>query len=225
MLSSFQSTIGSASQVIPNIDDDFEQACLLIVIEGFKDMKREAHYDLAWKETRFSAHLIGYMQQARERNDLLLRIDPEYHLYHQEVLEGKEDPDTAPRIDIKISGGWAKEDIYYGVEGKVLVENDWGTRDNYQLRTRYIDTGIDNFVSGRYSRDIPRGCILGYVVQGTASEIALKINELLTHHGRASEHLTNRHFINNCPDCYKSRHIRNTDRQVIRLYHVLLTFC
>ena len=225
MLSDLRSRIGRATEVIPHVDSIFEQACLFVVTEAFKDMKQERHYNLTWKETRLSAHLIGYMQKVRDRESCPLRIDPECHLYGKEILEGKEDPDTAPRIDIKISGGWVQEDIYYGMEAKVLVEKDWGTRDNNKLRARYIDTGIDNFVSGRYSPDIPRGCVLGYVVQGMPSEIALKINRLLAHRGRKKEHIADRHSINGCPDCYRSRHIRATDKQSIELYHVLLTFC
>lgn len=224
MLSHLRSKIGRASDVLANVDSDFEQACLFIVTKAFKKMKQERHYALTWKETRISAHLIGYMRKIRDYVDIRLRIDPECHLYRKEILEGKEDPDTAPRIDIKISGNWVQEDVYYGIEGKIVVEQDWKTRNNYKLRSRYIETGIDNFVTGRYSPGMLRGCVLGYIVQGTASEIVLKINKLLAHRGREKELLKNRHCINDCPDCYQSKHMRYTDKKSIKLYHVLLTF-
>jgi len=227
MLSELRRTIGRASDVIPNVDSKFERGCLIVVTEAFKDMKNDQCYDLEWKETRFSAHLVDYMRKARdrERMDLALQIDPECHLYRKEILEGMEDPDTAPRIDIRVLGGWVQENAYYAMEGKILVEEDWGTRDNYQLRARYIDTGIDNFVAGRYSPDVPRGCMLGYVVQGTPSEIALKINNLLVHRGRDAEQVKNRHSINGYPNCYQSEHTRITDQRSIRLHHLLLMFC
>jgi hypothetical protein len=224
-LSDFHSSIGRASQTLPNVDADFEQACLWVLTEAFKLMRREKPYDLEWKETRFSAHLIGYMQKIRDREDLGLRIDPEGYLYRKEILEGLEDPDTAPRIDIKISGGWVYEDIYYGIEGKILVEKNWRTRREYDLRARYIDTGIDNFVRGRYSPGVSRGCVVGYVVYGSAPKIAFKINDLLIYRERKSECLTSHHVINGCPDCYQSAHTRTTDKKRIGLYHIHLTFC
>jgi hypothetical protein len=224
MLKDFQRTIGRASGVLPNVDSNFEQACLWIMTEAFKRMKREKRYDLTWKETRFSACLLGYMQKIRQQNDIRLRIDPESHLYRGEILKGIEDPDTASRIDIKISGGWVKEDVYYGIEGKILVEKDWRTRDASYLRRRYVATGTDNFVTGQYSDKMDRGCMAGYVVQGSASEIASKINNLLIRDGRNKEKMMNRHSINGCSDCYQSKHLRTTDNEGIELHHIFLTF-
>jgi hypothetical protein len=225
MLNDLRRAIGCASDVIPNVDAEFEKACLVVVIEAFKYMKQDKLYDLTWKETRYSAHLIRYMRKVRDCMDLRLQIDPECYLYQADILGGKKDPDTAPRIDIKILGGWVKENIYYAIEAKILVAEDWRSRKNYQLRARYIETGIDNFVSGRYSPDIPRGCVLGYVVQGIPPEIVQKINDLLVHRRREAEQLTNRHTINGYPDCYQSEHTRVTDQQTLYLHHILLVFC
>ncbi len=223
MLMDFQNIIGRASDVLPNVDSNFEQACLWIMTEAFKRMKREKRYELTWKETCFSACLVGYMRKIRHEKDWRLRIDPESHLYREEMLKCTEDPDTAPRIDIKISGGWVHEDVYYGIEGKILVENNWRTRDANKLHRRYIATGIDHFVNGRYSDKMGIGCMVGYVVQGNASEIASKINNLLIRDGRNKENIM-LHAIDGCSDCYLSNHIRTTDYKDIELRHVFLTF-
>jgi len=223
MMMDFQNTIGRASDVLPNVDSNFEQACLWIMTEAFKRMKLEKRYDLTWKETCFSACLVGHMQKIRHEKDIRLRIDPESHLYRKEMLNCTEDPDTAPRIDIKISGGWVREDVYYGIEGKILVENNWRTRDASYLGRRYIATGIDNFVNGRYSDKMDIGCMVGYVVQGSASEIASKINNLLIRDGRNKENMMF-NAIDVCSDCYISKHIRTTDYKEIELRHVFLTF-
>ena len=223
MLRDSQNTIGRASDVLPNVDYRFEQKCLWIMTEAFKRMKQESRYDLTWKETCFSACLVGYMRKIRHDEDIALRIDPESHLHREEMLNCTEDPDTAPRIDIKISGGWVHEDVYYGIEGKILVENDWRTRDASYLRRRYIATGIDNFVNGRYSDKMNIGCMVGYVVQGSASEIASKINTLLIRDGRNKENIMF-NAIDGCSDCYLSKHIRTTDYKEIELCHVFLTF-
>lgn len=220
----FCGSLGRASQALPNIDADFEMACLWLFIEAYKLMKHEAVYELNWKETRFSAHLVGHMRKLRDQKDINLRIDPESYLYRKEILEGFEDPDTAARIDIKISGGWVQEDIYYGIEGKILVEIDWLTRKEYDLRDYYIK-GLDRFVSGRYAPRTSRGCMAGYIVNGQPAKISEKINQLLKFRGRNDECLVGQHDINGCPDCYHSEHIRRTDGHKLELYHIYLAFC
>jgi len=86
MLMDIQNTIGRASDVLPNVDSNFEQACPWIMTEAFKQMKREKRYDVAWKETCFSACLVRYMRKIRHEKDIRLRIDPESHLYRKEML-------------------------------------------------------------------------------------------------------------------------------------------
>ena len=104
-----------------------------------------------------------------------------------------------------------------------MVENNWRTRNANKLHRRYIATGIDNFVNGRYSDKMGIGCMVGYVVQGSASEIASKINNLLIRDGRNKENIM-LHAIDGCSDCYLSKHIRTTDYKEIELRHVFLTF-
>ena len=224
MLDEFRKTHGRASDVVPNVDESFIAACLFVLTEAFRRMKDGGRYEASWKETRFSAVLIGHMDHVQNAQDLPIRIDPECYQYSQDVLQGQADPDAAPRIDIKMSGGWTDRNVYYGVEGKVLVEKDWGTRRAAPLRSRYIDTGIDNFVSRRYSLVVPAGCVVGYVVQGKPSVVASQINRLLEKRQRTSEALLSRHEINGCFDCYESEHIRQTDAKKLKLRHVLLPF-
>lgn len=187
-------------------------------------MKLEKGYDLEWEEPRFSACLIGYMRQIRQQRGIELRIEPESYLYQEKILKGCEDPATAPRIDIKISGGWVQEDVYYGLEAKILVEMDWKKRRANYLLNRYINTGIGNFINGRYSHEMSRGCLTGYVLQGNIPEIVSKINNLLLKDGRNKEVIEKFESINDCPDYYQSRHIRTTNKKEIELHHVFLTF-
>lgn len=221
MLRDYQPIIGHFQK----FDAAFEKACIWILTEAFKTMKEEGKYDLSWKEPRFSAVLIGQMRKIKNRKNWPLGIEPESHLYTEEMLEGAFDPDTAPRIDIKCLGGWRREEVYYGIEAKIVVEQNWEKRNANGLCERYIKTGIDNFVKGRYSDKLPRGCITGYVIQGIAQNIALNINNLLQIRGRHGEIMENHHVFNDCSDCYQSGHTRITDHQAIGLHHVFLTFC
>jgi hypothetical protein len=88
----------------------------------------------------------------------------------------------------------------------------------------YINTGIGNFINGRYSHEMSRDCITGYVLQGSTPEIVLKINNLLSQDGRSKEVIEKSDSINDRPDYYQSRHIRTTDKNKIEQQHVFLTF-
>ena len=226
MFEQFRKEFGRASDAIPGVDASFVTMCLHILIEAFVLMKQDGRFELNWKETRFSAALIGYMDRVQRDEDLLVRIEPESSQYGQGILDGVDDPDTAPRIDIKLSGNWSSRDVYFGIEAKILVEKAWGTRRAGKLTNRYVETGIDNFVSGRYSPIVAFGCVAGYVVHGIADNIASQINARLKKLGRTSETLRDRRTIGICPDVYRSEHKRQTtDGAHIELNHVLLTFC
>jgi hypothetical protein len=167
------------------------------------------------------------MIELRDQSDIGLRIEPESHLYNEDIFRGLEDPDSSPRIDIKCSWiGCVQEDIFYGIEAKIVLEKSvkdrWGKRYPYQKRARYIETGIDSFVNGQYGAKVRRGCIVGYVVEGCVTNVVNQLNHLLSHRGRMNESLGNRHEICNNPNCYHSSHIRTTDGSSIRLYHVML---
>lgn len=223
-LTEYQNAIGRASDVLPRIGDDFISACLYIFIDAYRRMINESNFNLNDKETKFSAILIGYMRKIRDEENIALRIDPENALYNEEILEGDLDPDRAPIIDIRISGGWVKEDVYFAIEAKILVETKWNNREAIKLHKRYIDTGIDNFVNGRYASLMNKGCIAGYVIQGSIPNIVTKINEILISSNRNSEIITNLHSINGYDFFYESRHQKRSNNEFILIKHIFLNY-
>lgn len=215
---------GNIEYTLPNIDDNFENLCLWLFIESYKIMFSQGDFDENWKETKFSAKLIGYMRRIRDENLLALRIDPEGYLYTEAILYGDDDADTSPRIDIKISGNWSHEDYYYAIEAKILIENNWNKKEHTYLKKRYIETGIDNYVEGRYSEKVNKGCLCGYILEGNVNNIVTDINSILTVNERTTEILVRIPQINVCKDCFQSKHIRSTDDSEINLKHIFLIY-
>ena len=113
MFEQFRKEHGRASDAIPGVDASFVKMCLHILIQAFVLMKQDGRFELNWEETRFSATLIGYMDRVQRDEDLLVRIEPESSQYGQGILDGVDDPNTAPRIDIKLSGNWSSRDVYF----------------------------------------------------------------------------------------------------------------
>lgn len=225
MLSSLRETVGRASAIPAMVNEAFEAGCIHLLTEAFKRLKKAGLYNLStWNENLYTAHFIIQMEAIRDEEDINLQIDPECNQYYQEILEGKPHPDRSPRIDIRIKGGWARRDIHYAIEAKILVETSWGTRKASALNKRYIETGIEHFINGRYSPVVPRGCMAGYVIQGEAFKIMSSINTRLRRTKRRNETLQNQHTVNECEACFHSTHVRRTDGKSIRLYHVLMNF-
>ena len=119
MLSSLREKVGRASDVPAIVDDAFEGGCIHLLTEAYNRLKHAGNYELNWHENMFTARLVVLMEQVRDEVDINLQIDPECYQYFQEVLEGNLNPDRAPRIDIRVMGGWVQRDIYYAMEAKI----------------------------------------------------------------------------------------------------------
>ena len=174
---------------------------------------------ITWKETKFTAVLCKYMRTIRTSHDKKIMIIYEGHLLEDEEYI-YDDPDKAPRIDLKLSGNWYEEDVYYGIESKILVQSNWDSRKHSFLKNRYINTGIDNYKSGKYASKVQKGCIAGYIVQGSSSKIVEDINTILKQKQRHSECLES---YSTQPPVYRSEHVRQ-NKLTIELKHILLYF-
>lgn len=219
MISKQKTVFGNASSIVPNISQDFEALCIWIIIKAYNKMMSKNDYNKTWKETKFTAVLYKYMRCIRKMHDKKIMIVYEGHLLDDEEYI-YDDPDKAPRIDLKLSGNWYEEDVYYGVESKILVQSNWGTREHSYLKNRYINTGIDNYKSGKYASKVRRSCIVGYIVQGSSSKTVEDINTILKKKQRHSECLKT---YSTQPPVYRSEHVRQ-NKLTIELKHIILCF-
>ena len=100
-----------------------------------------------------------------------------------------------PRIDLRLATINSSLEYVYHMEAKNLKETDSG------LKRRYIDTGINNFVSLKYEN----GCLLGYVLEGELVKTVDGVNNLLKKDKRDSENLKpKRHNLHH--SYYESEH-------------------
>jgi len=211
---------------VGEIRKGFEYRCIFNLIDGYTLMKEAGEYEPAWEEESLTANLIKFMKHSPYSQRWKLDIIPEHPVYADEVYAGVVKPKAAPVIDVRIMNWSTAEKLEYFIEAKNLAANDWTKPDGAtvsasSLRTRYIDTGIDNFIEERY----PWGCLAGYVLEGRVDHIVEGINKLLEsgRRNRAQEMLTQNEPINGHPDCYLSEH--QTGNGVSRLLnHIFLSF-
>jgi len=205
--------------------ESFEMICHTVLISGYNMAIDDGKYDADWKENSFTNYLASFMRKHEyvEQYHILIKVQIQEDNNNLPIDEN--DPDKQPIIDLWLANWYhTKNANEYFIEAKNLSENDWqkksgSTVDASKQRGRYINTGIDNFVSGRY----PFGCLVGYVVQGKAHNIVNKLNELLKKRRRKTEILIKNQFIHNFETCYISTHLIS-NRNSIHLKHIFLKF-
>lgn len=199
---------GKLNQDIINLfKAKFEGNCIYLLLDAFTSLQNSNRKIGEQSENNITAQLVGFMKKSSLRADLQIHLERESYLDSDETYDGLQDADKSPRIDIKYSVWSSNVEVEYYMEAKNLAENNWTKSstgaivDAHKLRRRYIETGIDNFTSGRY----PNGCLLGYVLEGKSHKIVELLNRILITEKRAKEILVN-NKAHNVSYSYYSKH-------------------
>ncbi len=110
---------------------------------------------------------------------------------------------------------WEIKDEYFGVECKNLYESD------QSYIKRYVETGIGNYISGRYGSRSSSSSVAGYVLTGTPDII---ISELRKEISYLSPQLNLTKELLSPDEQYKSMHVRKIDGICITIHHLFLDF-
>lgn len=108
-----------------------------------------------------------------------LTITKEEELEDDEIDNGLKSPKKANPIDIRFHNIWMNQRLDYNIEAKNISISDWnkfkGSKVNSsQQQKEYITKGIDRFLTGHFKNK--NGCLLAYIVNGSAKEVISKIN-------------------------------------------------
>jgi hypothetical protein len=208
--------------IIKLFKEKFEFNCISLLLESYQLVYDSGRKMADYSENDITAQLIGLMKSNPKRKDLEISIQRENYLDSEQTYEGLVSADESPRIDIKYSSWNTKEEYEYFMEAKNLAEINWQKNnqvviDAGKLHKRYIDTGIQNFLNGRYKN----GCLIGYVLQGDTQKIIEKINSVLKKNKRDKEILI-KHDQYQPAFCYVSSHSKT---HITELKHFMLNFC
>jgi hypothetical protein len=210
-----------------NLKEQFRSAfkgmCLHALIESYKNAFAAKSVDKDWEEDNITIHLIDKMEALDFVKERQITIIPQYPIYDNEMINEGKNVKTAPIIDMKLNKWFSKDKIEFTIEAKNLCENDWtkskGTNVSASYyKNRYINTGIEHFVSGYY----PFGCLVGYVLQGNVIKIVGDINKIIVKKALSPriEIIENANSINDYPHCYTSDNLNKT----FVLDHIFLVF-
>ena len=148
-----------------------------------------------------------------ENRALRLSIKIAPSLQHEDRTKAKP-VGQPPTIDFCFRS-WEIRDSYYGIECKNLYEA------NSKYIKRYVQTGIDNYICGRYGAQSSVSSIAGYVLSGKITNIISELQKEIA----ASSPLKNITKDFSTPDAlYQSMHIRKSDNVCITIHHLFFDF-
>lgn len=185
----------------------FEQKCFLLILEAYHASLEEKVIQLDWNENDISSELQKHIidNPLRKKWKIFSTVEADIP---KNVPKVKGFADTFPRIDFRLASFVSIYEYEYFLEAKNLKQN------NSALKRRYIKTGIDNFVSGKYAN----GSLVGYLLEGKTNETIDGINRLLKKDKRNSEILIFKNH-NLMKSYYESEHI-----EIGTLKHITLDF-
>ncbi len=199
---------------------------LELVIKGYKTMSEGKNFQVKWKENKFSAVLAAsirsHCRELSKRTHQSWSVIREAYHDDENITNGESDPDTAPRIDIVIQSWDANyEEIRFPFECKRIAD------DKPNLIRFYIEKGlIDRYLTKKdYSAGLPWGGMIGYILHGDHSTIALKLNKQIDRQrGLPTEYLTIQKPIAQFKAIYSSSHVHPERSQSLIILHLLLPF-
>lgn len=156
----------------------FEQRCFQLIIEAYKTSLAEKIIQLSWNENDISSEIHKHIRANPLRQKWKVSTNVEAHISNERVPKEKGFADKDSRIDFRLTSFISTYEYEYFFEAKNLKQK------SSALKRRYITTGIDNFVSGKYQN----GSLVGYLLEGTVAEtIKNGINPLLEKSKRNKE--------------------------------------
>jgi len=168
----------------------FENNCIKLLISAYQESTMENSVNLNWEENDITDHLHEYVINNPFRLKKHIVTNVESYLANKFLQKDKGFAARRSRIDMRFVVIKSGVEYIYFAEAKLLKEHD------NKLKKRYIKTGIDNFISGKYYD----GFLVAYIVEGVLINAVKGINKLLEEDHRESEIL--KKGTCNCHDRY-----------------------
>lgn len=156
----------------------FEHRCYCLIIDAYKTSLTEKIIQLDWNENDISSELHQHINENPLRLKWKVSANVEAHIF-KDIPKTKGFSAKFPRIDFRLTSFISTYEYEYFFEAKNLKQN------NPKSKRRYIETGIDSFVSKKYKN----GSLIGYLLEGKADKTIEGVNSLLEKDKRDTETL------------------------------------
>jgi len=171
--------MGLNKVIVASFKRSFEEKCFQLITESYVTAIETKVIKLNWDENDITSELHEHIKENPLRLKWGIHTNVEQHLPKKGIVKEKGFAAKLPRIDLRLVTINSSLEYEYHMEAKNLKEKDSG------LKRRYIDTGINSFVSKKYKS----GCLLGYVLEGNLISTVDGVNKLLKKDEREPEFL------------------------------------
>jgi hypothetical protein len=161
-----------------------ENYCLRLLVLAFQVARSSNSIQLDWNENDITYVLNDYIKKNPLTNEWNIVTNREDSLSDESIPRKKGFANRSSRIDLRFVRITSPDEYTYYAEAKNLKENDSA------LKRRYIDTGINSFVGGKYKN----GCLLAYILEGDLMKCIEGVNKLLKKDKREVESLIKHNF-------------------------------
>ena len=204
------------------VREKFEKRCIELLEWACCKLKCLKKVDANWGEENITANIYTLIKESQQAIAYDIYVEPEHPLYSRDVLDNRKGAKTAPRIDMVFQHNWSGCRFPFYVEAKNLIEQNF-VKAGRKTKTiasvvlkRYVEKGMDHYLHEYY----PKGCMLGYVLNGTIADVVNSLNAYLERIGRGEEALYTSSIAKQWM-CYHSSH--NISKMTIN--HFLFDFC
>jgi hypothetical protein len=195
--------MGLNKVIVASFKRGFEEKCFQLITDSYVLAMETKVIKLDWDENDITSELHEHIKENPLRLKWSIVTNVEQHLPKDDLKKEKGFAAKLPRIDLRLVTINSSLEYEYHMEAKNLKEKDSG------LKRRYIDTGINNFVSKKYDN----GCLLGYVLEGALHKTVYGVNKLLKKEDREPEflkpksyHLYDKYYESEHPEGLLIRH-------------------
>ena len=199
-----------SKDVVLAFRNSFEDKCYRLLIDAYNKIIFDKINVSTFMENDISAIINNNIELNPKSIEWKIYSKTEYPVFNNNQVVEKGFANKQSRIDFVFSVFTSKKMYKYFIEAKNLKEKyDSG------LKKRYIDTGINSFISKKYEN----GSLVGYLLNGEVDNTVLGgINKLLKKDKRESEILIKKSLpIHN--NYYESEH-----KEIGILKHLIFDF-
>ena len=188
-------------------ENAFEQRCFQLIIEAYRTALTKKEIQSDWNENDISAELHRHIKENPLRIKWKVSTNVEANI-PKDTSKVKGFSNKFPRIDFRFTSFVSIYEYEYFFEAKNLKQS------SSTLKRRYINTGIDNFVSKKYEH----GSLLGYLLEGNTNETIKGINSLLKNDKRDTE------ILNPIPNKLLKTYYESNHSTIGTLKHLIFDF-
>lgn len=200
--------MGLSKEIVFAFRKGFEYKCYQLLIDAYNKMTFDKIDVLTFLENDISAILNNNIELNSKSIEWKIDSKTEYYIFKDNQVVEKGFADKQSRIDFVFSVFTSKNKYRYFIEAKNLKEK------SSKLKRRYINTGINSFITKKYEN----GSLVGYLVKGDLKNTIQGINKLLKKDKRKSEFLKEKTLPIHT-NYYESEHI-----EISRLKHLVFDF-